>query len=169
MKVYIVGSIASGKSTFAKQLSEETNIKSYCLDNVVYEPDKSNPWGNKKCTTEERDNTFKLILQQNDWIIEDTGRPCFEEGFKQASNIILIELPIRTRNQRIIFRWIKQKLNIAKCIYKPRFAMLKCMLQWSKDYDLGKDKLKERIALYQNKVTYLKNNKEIAEFLRKSF
>ena len=40
-----------------------------------------------------------------------------------------------------IKRWIKQRLGIEKCSYNPRYEMLKSMLQWSKDYDLGKDKL----------------------------
>ena len=45
--------------------------------------------------------------------------------------------------------------------------MLKCMLRWSKDYDLGKDKLKERISPYQEKVVILKNNKNISKYIEK--
>jgi hypothetical protein len=38
------------------------------------------------------------------------------------------------------------------------------MLQWSKDYDEGKDNLKDRISPYKEKVIILKNNKDINRF-----
>ncbi len=165
MKIYIVGSIASGKSTLAKQIAKMTNVEFYGLDNVVHQPDKSNPWGNSKRSIEERDAMFNSIIQKDNWVIEDVGRPCFEEGFRQANKIVLLEIANLVRNFRIILRWIKQNLGIEKCIYKPNYNMLKCMLQWSKDYDLGKDKLKERLYPYKDKVVILSNYKDIKSFL----
>lgn len=47
MKLYIIGSVASGKTTLAKRLSEITNIHYATLDEIVYEPDKSSAWGNR--------------------------------------------------------------------------------------------------------------------------
>ncbi|WMM23953.1 hypothetical protein RBU61_13600 [Tissierella sp. MB52-C2] len=41
------------------------------------------------------------------------------------------------------------------------------MFKWSKNYDAGKDNLKERIAVYQEKVINLKNSKNIYEFLER--
>lgn len=140
MKIYIVGLVSSGKSTLAKKLSETLKIPYKSLDEVVHIHDKSNPWGNRKRQVEERDNLFYSVIQQPEWIIEDVGRPCFEEGLKRADTIVLLEIFTKVRNYRIIKRWIKQLLGIEKCIYNPRFDMLKCMLQWSKDYDAGKDK-----------------------------
>jgi hypothetical protein len=43
--------------------------------------------------------------------------------------------------------------------------MLLRMFEWSKDYDIGKDNLKERIAPYQNKIITLKNDKDINLFM----
>lgn len=165
MKIYIVGSVASGKSTLAKKMSKSLGISYQSLDEIVHISDKTNPWGNRKRLIEERDSLFYSVMQQPSWIIEDTGRPCFEKGLKMADTIILLEIPPRLRNFRIIKRWIKQRLGIEKCIYKPRYEMLKCMLQWSKDYDEGKDNLKDRISPYKEKVITLKNNKDINIFL----
>lgn len=162
MKIYIVGSVSSGKSTLAKKLSEVLHIPYKSLDEVVHIPDKSN---HRKRQATERDNLFYSIIQQKDWIIEDVGRPCFEEGFKKADTIILLEISIKIRNYRIIKRWIKQRLGIEKCTYNPRYEMLKCMFQWSKDYDTGKDKLKDRISSYHEKVIILRNNKDINTFI----
>lgn len=167
MKIYIVGPVSSGKSTLAKNLSETLNIPYQSLDEVVHMPDKSSSWGNRKRQAEERDKLFHSIIQQPKWIIEDVGRPCFEEGLQEADTIIFLEVSTQVRNYRIITRWIKQRLGIEKCAYNPRFEMLKCMLKWSKDYDSGKDNLKERIAPYQGKVVILRNNKDIHAFLRR--
>lgn len=166
MKIYIVGPVSSGKSTLARKLSKTIGVNYHSLDEVVHIPDKSNPWGNRKRQVEERDKLFNSVIRQPEWIIEDVGRPCFEEGLKQADTIVLLEVSIKVRNYRIIKRWIKQRLGIEKCIYNPRYEMLKCMLQWSNNYDVGKDTLKERISKYQEKVITLRNNKEINTFLR---
>jgi len=39
MKIYIVGAVASGKSTLAIQLSELIGVPYYALDEVVHIPD----------------------------------------------------------------------------------------------------------------------------------
>jgi len=165
MKIYIVGSVSSGKSTLAKRLSERLRVPYKSLDDVVYISKTSKELGNSKREVEERDNLFYSVIQQPRWIIEDVGRSCFEEGLKRADTIILLEISTRMRNYRIIKRWIKQRLGIEKCSYNQRYEMLKSMLQWSKDYDSGKDKLKQRIYPYKEKVITLKNNKDINEFI----
>lgn len=167
MKIYIVGAVASGKSTFARQLSEQLGIPCHSLDEIVHTSDSTNPWGNRKRSVEERDSLFYAILNQEDWIIEDTGRPCFEEALKAADTVILLEIAARTRRYRIIKRWIKQRLGIEQCIYKPGYQMLKWMFKWSRDYDTGVDNLKERIVRYKEKTVTLKNNKEIRLYLTK--
>jgi adenylate kinase family enzyme len=165
MKLYIVGSVASGKTTLAKRLSETTNIHYTTLDEIVYEPDNSSAWGNRKRPVEERYRLFSLILQQENWIVEDVGRPFFSEGLKQADIIVLLEIPLQVRKRRIIFRWIKQRVGIEKALYIPSYAMLKCMLEWAKNYDSGKGELYDRIKPYQDKLIILHNRKEIDKFI----
>ncbi len=58
MKIYIVGSVASGKSTLARRLSQSTGIPCFPLDEVVHTEDVSRPQGNRKRTAEERDALF---------------------------------------------------------------------------------------------------------------
>jgi adenylate kinase family enzyme len=91
MRIYIVGAVVSGKATLARQLSGALGIPCYSFDEVVHITDKSSPWGNRKRPVEERDNLLYSIISQNDWIVEDTGRPCFEEALKEADTIILLE------------------------------------------------------------------------------
>jgi len=47
MKIYIVGSVASGKTTLAKKLSNKLGIKCTHLDAIVHIKDKTNKeWKN---------------------------------------------------------------------------------------------------------------------------
>lgn len=168
MKIYIVGSVSSGKSTLAKKLSEELNIPYTSLDNVVYEIDLSNPRSNTKRTDLERDKLFNFITDENNWIIEDVGRSCFKDGLKKADKIILLDTNKYIRNYRIVKRFMKQKLGIEKCSYTPNFKMLSLMLQWSKNYDSGKDKLKSKISIYEEKVIVLRNTNDIKNLIFKN-
>lgn len=165
MKIYIVGAVASGKSTLARELSGLTGIPYTSLDEVVHIPDKSNVWGNRKRQVDERDRLFNTIISQRDWLIEDTGRKCFENAFKAADSIVLIELPPRVRNYRIMKRWLKQRIGIEKCSYTPSVQMLRSMFNWSKEYEVGRDGLKLRLSTYKGKVIILRNNTDIKEFL----
>lgn len=82
MKIYIIASISSGKSTLVKRISKSIEIPNQSLDEIVYIADKTNPWGNRKRPIEERDNLFYSVIHKPSWVIEDTGRPCFKEGLK---------------------------------------------------------------------------------------
>ena len=79
MKIYILGSVGSGKTTLARKLSSDLNISYYELDNVVYE---YNPNGDRKRTEEEINYLFKEILNQDNWIIENVGRSYFDKGYE---------------------------------------------------------------------------------------
>jgi adenylate kinase family enzyme len=165
MKLYIIGSVVSGKTTVAKRLSEATNIRYTMLDEIVHEPDESSVWGNRKRPAKECDRLFSQILQQEKWIIEDVCRPCFSEGLEQADAIVLLELPLRVRIYRIFLRWIKQRFGIERSLYRPSYKMLKRMLGWAKNYDSGKGELLDRIKPYQDKLVILHSQKEIDEFI----
>jgi adenylate kinase family enzyme len=161
----MVGAVSSGKSTLSRKISNILDIPYQALDEVVHIPDKTQPWGNRKRQVEERDAIFHTFVQQSRWIIEDTGRPCFKEGFRLANMIVLLDISSKVRKYRIIKRWIKQRLGHEKCIYRPHIKMLIGMFKWSRDYDTGKDNLKERLSPYHEKVITLRNNKDINTFL----
>lgn len=62
MKIYIVGSVSSGKSTLAKILSERLRVPYKSLDDVVYISKTSKELGNSKREVEERDNLFCSLI-----------------------------------------------------------------------------------------------------------
>lgn len=166
MRLYITGSVGSGKSTLAEQLSKITNIPCTHLDEVLHIPCSSG-WGNKQRSDEEVKKIFYSVINQNEYIIEDTGRECFIDGMKNADKIIVLDIPLKIRKYRIIKRWIKQNLGLEKSNYKPKIIVLKSMFRWIKNYESGKDGTKSRIELFKDKVVYLKNQNDIDDFIFK--
>ena len=63
-KVIIIGCPGSGKSTFARELSEKTGLPLYYLDMIYHKPDKTT------VTKEEFDTKLSAIMKENQWIID---------------------------------------------------------------------------------------------------
>lgn len=71
LKIDIVGSVASGKTTLARKISKEFNIPHYEKDNVVW---KRTPSGDVKKTPQERDAYFNDIISKKEWVVEGSPR-----------------------------------------------------------------------------------------------
>lgn len=165
MKIYIVGSVGSGKSTLAHRASQITGIACTHLDEVVYEEDPTDSWGNKKRPDEIVEQRFRAILSQPHYIMEDAGRERFFDGMLQAEHVVVLDYPLRVRKWRILKRWVKQKLLLEKCIYRPHIKMLRAMFRWVNNYEIDRDGTKSRIAQVSEKVIYLHSKKETEQWL----
>ena len=85
MRMYIVGSVASGKSTL-RGSSARTGVPCVYLDDVVYEPDSTDPAGNCKRPEAERERLFQEILA-GDFLIEDTsGGRCLRRAAARGAD-----------------------------------------------------------------------------------
>ncbi|WYP27533.1 hypothetical protein NSQ54_05330 [Alkalihalobacillus sp. FSL W8-0930] len=94
-KVHIIGSVGSGKTTFAKKLSSQTSIQHYELDNVVWQRKEDS--GDIKRSKEERDQCLSNIVQLDRWIIEGVHHTWVGPSLDQADLIIFLDTPYRTR------------------------------------------------------------------------
>ncbi|HOP65776.1 MAG TPA: DNA topology modulation protein FlaR [Bacilli bacterium] len=150
-KIYILGSVGSGKTTLAKKLSLQLGIPFYELDNVVWEFHLS---GDIRRSKEEIEKIFNKILNEDNWIIEGVERPFFDRGFDEADTIIYLDLLKTTLYKRIFIRWIKQKVGLEQCRYKPDIKMLKQMIKWV-NQGLAENKLQK----YQDKLELLNEQK----------
>lgn len=163
-KLFITGPVGSGKSTLAREIARRMGIQCTELDSLCYVPDDS-PSGNRKRPVEERDALFSAALAEPRWVMEDAGRTCFEEARRQADLVVLLEPSPLTRRARIVKRWIKQNLGIEPCGYRPDFEMLRCMFRWSKNYETGKDDIRQRLQAYKDKLVVLRTNTQVKQFL----
>lgn len=158
MKILIIGIVASGKTTLAKQLAKKLKIKHYEIDNIVHDD-----LNNVKRTEQEQKEIINKINEQEDWIIEGTLRKNLDFLLDIAEKIIYIDIPLRKRKIRILTRFIKQKLGIEKCGYKPTINMLKQMYTWTDNYEKEREKREETINKHKIKLIKIRNSKEWKE------
>ena len=161
-KIYILGSVASGKTTLAKRLSEELSIPFYELDNVIWE---YRPDGDVKRSIEEVQRLFMEILNNENWIIENVGKSHFNKGFDEADTIIYLNISKTVLYKRVLLRWIKQNLRIEKAPYKTDIKMLRQMFLWV-DEELQNSKL-SKLQHYEDKLEIL-NEKQVKKYKYKA-
>lgn len=157
-KILIIGIVASGKTTLAKRLSKKINVPWYELDTVVHH---QTPTGRYKRTTEEQIEVLKEIDKNGEWIFEGTDRKSYQCLYQMADTIIFLDTPLWKRRVRILTRFIKQKLGIEKCHYKPDFLMLKMMYKWTRDFEQNRSSFEAKLKLYSEKVIRLSNNNNL--------
>ena len=162
-KIYILGSVASGKTTFAKKISAQTNIKHHELDSIVFDDRRES---NKKRSIEEQEEIIKKIDQEDSWIIEGTYRKSCHLVLDLADCIIMLDPPIILRKTRILIRFIKQKLHIEKCNYQVDYSMLKAMYKWTKDFEKKREDLIKMLKNYDEKLIILNSSKQTKKFLK---
>jgi len=154
-KIYIIGPVGSGKTTFSKKLSEKYNIKRYELDKVSWDDEN----GNIKRTDKEALKLFEEILKNKSWIIEDIGRDKFKKGRIQADTIYYIKLPRIKSYLRVTKRWLKQRLGMETYNHPPTFKQLLYFISTVNSYyKKEKSKLKE-LEKFKNKLIFVDNKK----------
>lgn len=159
MKILILGSVASGKTTLAKELSIRLNIPHYEGDCIA--------WGfpgekRYKRTAEEQFAIIERINEGEDWIVEGTYRESQKDLYGYADKIIFLDTPLCIRKFRIVFRFIKQQLRIEKCNYKSNLNMLKHMFKWTKEFEDNRKEYEERLFKYRDKLIWIFHSKELA-------
>ena len=86
-KIIVIGCSGSGKSTFARKLSDITKIPLYYLDTIWYKPDKTT------LTKEVFDERLKNLMQKDEWIIDGNYQRTLEIRIKECDTIFLLDLP----------------------------------------------------------------------------
>lgn len=152
MKILIIGSVGSGKSTFARKLGKILDTPVYEIDSIVHDDEK-----NVKRTNSEQQAIIKSIDKKKDWIIEGTLRKNLDNLLSKADKIIFLDIPVRVRRFRIFKRFIRQKLGIEKCNYKPSFKMLTNMYKWTRDFEREKVDFLERLGECQERLIIVKD------------
>ncbi|WP_147371748.1 AAA family ATPase, partial [Fusobacterium nucleatum] len=150
MKIHIIGCSGTGKTFFAKKLSEKYNIPHYDLDDIYW--DNSSQEYGIKTSVEKRDKLLQKILEKNNWIIEGIYYKWLEQSFKNANIIYILDLPKYIYKFRIIKRFIKRKLKL-ETGKKETLKSLLDLLRWTDKFK--SENMKEIIKIierYKEKV-----------------
>lgn len=162
MRILIIGSVASGKTSLAKKLSKELSINYYEIDAIVHD-DKNNY---KRTPEEQRKIINEINDKENDWIIEGTLRKNLFYLLDMTDIIIYLNINVRIRKWRIIKRFVKQKLRLEKSNYKPSIEMFKLMFKWTSDFEKNKNELELMLDTYKEKLIKLNNKNEIKRYFK---
>lgn len=154
MKIYIVGIVASGKTTLAKELSAKIKVPRFELDSIIHDDENNG----QKRSLEEQLQIIYGINNQEDWIIEGTHRKNLDELFILADKIIYLDIPLYKRRLRIFKRYIKQKIGLEKCSYNSNIEMLKMMYKWTNDFEKNKPEFERKLSKYKNKIVRSNSN-----------
>lgn len=152
-RIYIIGPVGSGKTTFATALAKKYNLKYYELDKVAWDDDN----GHVKRTDEEAKKLLHKIVSKDSWVIEDVGRSKFIEGRERADIIYYIKLSRLKSYLRVTKRWFKQRFGNERYNHPPTLS------QWfyyistvNSYYKKQKSKLKS-LEEYKDKVKFVTN------------
>ncbi len=116
MKIIILGSSGSGKTTFAKKLQKKTGLPLFHLDAIWWKADRTH------ISREEFDQKLASILAGEEWIIDGDYSRTYEVRFAAADTVIFFDLPeeeclsgIRARvgRERGDMPWIDETLDPA--------------------------------------------------------
>ncbi|OXS68521.1 DNA topology modulation protein FlaR [Lysinibacillus sp. KCTC 33748] len=159
-KIHIIGSVGSGKTTLAKELSEKLNIRYYELDNVVWIRQKS---GDIRRTDQQKVDYLQNIILTKAWIIEGVhNEEWVEQSFLNADLIIFINTNYYIRIYRIIKRFTLQKLGLEKSNYKPTFSIFIKMFQWNRYFEeISKPNFYNKYGKYKDKLLVVTSKREI--------
>ncbi|MDN3954657.1 DNA topology modulation protein FlaR [Sporolactobacillus laevolacticus] len=163
-KIHIIGSVGSGKTTLARNLSSEWGIPAFELDNLVWE---RHPDGDRRRNPEERDANLARIIEKEAWIIEGAHYHAWVDPvMRQADLIIFLDTPSFVRRYRIVTRFIRQMIGYEKANYKPSFEMLLDMFRWTAQFNReGRQKIVQGLRCFSDKVLILKNTNEMQKKL----
>ena len=100
-KILVVGANGSGKTTFAKKLSERLNTKHYELDNIFWKPD----W--QESGNAEFRARVNEITQMESWIIDGNYSRNQDLTIGRADTIIWLDVPY----PKMLYRVTKRSLN----------------------------------------------------------
>ena len=162
-KIHIIGSVGSGKTTLARNLSSKLQIPFYELDNVVWKRCKT---GDIRRSDEERDLYLSEIISSEAWIVEGVHHKWVMQSFENAEIIIFLDTDYSKRTFRIIKRFILQKLRLEKANYKPTFDIFKKMLDWNAYFEKeSKQEIVSMLNQYNDKLLILKENTDVKKYL----
>ncbi|PLR77420.1 DNA topology modulation protein FlaR [Bacillus sp. V3-13] len=162
-KIHIIGSVGSGKTTLARQLSSMLNIPFYELDNVVWKRHES---GDIRRTEEEREEYLNTILHSDTWIVEGIhNEEWVANSFHNAELIIFLDTNYSLRTYRIIKRFVLQKLGLEKSNYRPTLKIFFKMFKWNKYFEeVGKPNFFKKFQIYSDKLLVVTNKNEIENY-----
>lgn len=165
MKIAIIGYIACGKSTLALKLSKIYGIPVFHTDKLTL----NSQWYPLPRKTA-KSNIAKVLEKNQDWIIDGTEETLlFDERLSRADKIIFLDLSLKDSIARSLKRY--RELSGQERPSGPD-GNKEVINWWTISCLLGQRNMVKRMMFkrvcrnYRDKITILKSQKEIDDFLQ---
>ncbi|QXE02187.1 DNA topology modulation protein FlaR [Terribacillus sp. DMT04] len=164
-KIHIVGSVGSGKTTLAREMTVQLTVPHYELDNMMW---KRSPDGDVRRSEKLRRQILQDITSRESWIIEGVHTADWiEESLRQADLIIWLTPAPRVHNIRIAKRYLRQITGLEKANYTPSFRMFLKMFKWNRYFEKSnKPYIYDAFSKYGDKVMLVENKADVEAFIR---
>lgn len=162
MKIDIIGSVASGKTTLAKKISLKYKVPYFEKDNIVWERTAN---GDKKRTPEERDKLFRQIMANDSWIVEGSPRKSLKESFESCEYIIVLDEKTTVRLIRVFKRWALQRIDKEKYNSEPTLKFLIYNIKWVLEFNKIKKSLFDELDSYGEKCKIFIHSDDAMKFV----
>ena len=166
MKIDIIGSVASGKTTLAREISLKYQVPYFEKDNIVWQRTSN---GDKKRTPEERDALFAQIIASNDWIVEGSPRECLKESFECCEYIIILDERTIVRLIRVFRRWVLQRMGKEKYNSKPTLKFLFYNIKWVFEFNRIRRALIDELSRYSEKCKIFTHASDAMKFVDENY
>lgn len=157
-RIYIIGTMGSGKTTLAKKLSHITKIKNYPLDNIYYSRKYD-----KKRKHDIRERKLNKLLEKKNWIIEGVFNNWTEDIFKTADLVIWLDLHPPHLIVNLLKRFFKKEDE------KANFKNIKESMKYAVGYRKGSKKFiwhKTMLEKHKTNLIHIKTKRQLNKFLR---
>lgn len=157
-KIYIIGTMGSGKTTLSKKLSEILEIKHYPLDNIYYKRKYD-----KKRKENERKKKLNELLKKKKWIIEGVFNNWTGNIFRKAELVIWLDLNPKQIIKNLFKRLFKKEDE------KASLRNIKGSMKYAIKYRKNSKKFiyhKSMIKKHRVNLIHLKTKRELNNFLK---
>lgn len=151
MKIFIVGNIASGKTTLSNELSNYLELPLFHIDEIVHDD-----INNIKRTEEEQIKIINDINRNNkEWIIEGVPRNNLDILCNISETIIFLDYDKDTLIKRLKKRHKKDKLKYDVTLEEE--------INWIDTFNY--EKIYEQLKKHIRKGIIIKNDKELKKYM----
>ena len=162
MKIHIIGGSGTGKSYIADILSKQFKVPQFDLDDIFW--DNNSQYYGIKMPINRRTKLLEKILQEENWIIEGVYYKWLEDSFKKADYIFILNVSTWVYKYRIILRFLKRKVGIAKGKKETIESLIK-LIKWTDNYNKETiPKIIDFLEPYKKKVIVLESAIDILKY-----
>ncbi len=165
MKIQIIGYSGSGKSTFAKELSNHYQIDPTYIDKIAWEQ------GWVFASDEKIKHELESIIHQKDWIIDGNYSRFFgAERMQFADHIFFFKFNrfrclLNAIKRRKMYKNKTRESMTEGCPERLNFDFIMWILFKGRSKAHRKN-YQEIVTNYQDKVTIFRNHKEVNKYLQ---